>query len=182
MILTFKGVPQNFSAYTDVKSLEGVTQTITGGPMASLESIKELGTNGGGFVGANSISPNENPTPFTDLFELFLELLIPAALTYTFGRFAKDARQGWVLFIAMSVIWAGGVFIAYSAETAGNPIVHAMGVSGPNLEGKDVRFGAAAFIAVRGDDDGNVERRGERAARFVHAPRRTRADGRHPAG
>jgi K+-transporting ATPase ATPase A chain len=150
LFLTFKGVPQNFSAYTDVKSLEGVTQTITGGPMASLESIKELGTNGGGFVGANSISPNENPTPFTDFFELFLMLLIPAALTYTFGRFAKDQRQGWVLFIAMSLIWAGGLAVTYAAEAGGNPIVHAMGVSGGNMEGKDVRFGigASALWAV----------------------------------
>jgi K+-transporting ATPase ATPase A chain len=144
LFLTFKGIPQNFAAYTDVKTLEGVTQTITGGPMASLESIKELGTNGGGFVGANSISPNENPTPFTDLFELFLELLIPAALTFTFGRFAKDQRQGWVLFIAMSIVWAGGVVIASQAEATGNPIVHAMGVSGGNMEGKDVRFGIGA--------------------------------------
>jgi potassium-transporting ATPase potassium-binding subunit len=144
LILMFQGVPQNFSAYTDVKSLEGFTQTITGGPMASLEAIKELGTNGGGFVGANSISPNENPTPFTDFFEIFLLLLIPAALTYTYGRFAKDQRQGWVLFIAMSLVWAGGVYISSTAEAAGNPIVHAMGVAGGNMEGKDVRFGIGA--------------------------------------
>jgi K+-transporting ATPase ATPase A chain len=144
LVLMFQGVPQNFSAYTDVKSLEGFTQTITGGPMASLEVIKELGTNGGGFVGANSISPNENPTPFTDFFEIFLLLLIPAALTYTFGRFTKDQRQGWVLFIAMSLIWAGGVYISSTAEAAGNPIVHTMGVAGGNMEGKDVRFGIAA--------------------------------------
>ena len=150
LVLMFKGVPQNFSAYLDVKSIEGFAQTITGGPMASMEVIKELGTNGGGFVGANSIAPNENPTPFTNLFELFLMLLIPAALTYTYGRFAKDQRQGWVLFIAMSLVWAGGLFTASLAEAAGNPIVHAMGVSGGNLEGKDVRFGigASALFAV----------------------------------
>ena len=76
--LIFQGVPQNFSAYTDVKTSRAATQTITGGPMASQEVIKELGTNGGGFVGANSTSPNENPTPFTDFFEMFLILLIPA--------------------------------------------------------------------------------------------------------
>jgi potassium-transporting ATPase potassium-binding subunit len=144
LLLMFKGVPQNFSAYVDVKSIEGFAQTITGGPMASMEVIKELGTNGGGFVGANSISPNENPTPFTNLFELFLMLLIPAALTYTYGRFAKDQRQGWVLFVAMSLVWAGGLFTASLAEAAGNPIVHAMGVSGGNMEGKDVRFGIGA--------------------------------------
>jgi K+-transporting ATPase ATPase A chain len=150
LVLIFQGVPQNFAPYLNVKNAEGFTQAITGGPMASLEAIKELGTNGGGFVGANSISPNENPTPFTDLLELFLMLVIPAALTYTYGRFAKDQRQGWVLFIAMSLVWAGGVLTAYWAEAAGNPIVHAMGVLGGNMEGKDVRFGigASALWAV----------------------------------
>jgi K+-transporting ATPase ATPase A chain len=150
LVLLFQGVPQNFAPYLNVKNAEGFTQAITGGPMASLEVIKELGTNGGGFVGANSISPNENPTPFSDLFELFLILLIPAALTYTYGRFAKDQRQGWVLFIAMSLVWAGGLIVAYWAEAAGNPIVHAMGVLGGNMEGKDVRFGigASALWAV----------------------------------
>jgi K+-transporting ATPase ATPase A chain len=143
-ILLAKGVPQNFSAYIDAKSLEGFAQSITGGPMASLESIKELGTNGGGFVGANSISPNENPTPFTNLFELFFELLIPAALTYTYGRYAKDQRQGWALFSAMTIVWLGGLVVCYAAEAAGNPLVHALGISGPNMEGKDVRFGTAA--------------------------------------
>jgi K+-transporting ATPase ATPase A chain len=144
LVLMFQGVPQNFSSYTDVKSIEGFAQTITGGPMASMEVIKELGTNGGGFVGANSISPNENPTAFTDFLEIFLLLLIPAALTYTYGRFAKDQRQGWVLFIAMSLVWAGGVYISSVAEAGGNPLVHAMGVAGGNMEGKDVRFGIGA--------------------------------------
>jgi K+-transporting ATPase ATPase A chain len=144
LLLLATGVPQNFDAYLNVKSVEGFAQAITGGPMASMEAIKELGTNGGGFVGANSISPNENPTPFSDIFELLLELLIPASLTYVFGRFAKDQRQGWVLFIAMSLVWFAGVGITYRAEAAGNPIVHALGVTGPNMEGKDVRFGPAA--------------------------------------
>ena len=144
LILIWQGVPQNFSAYVDVKSIEGFVQTITGGPMASMEVIKELGTNGGGFVGANSSSPNENPTAITNILELFLELLIPAALTYTFGRFAKDQRQGWVLFTAMSIVWLGGLIVCYGAEAAGNPVVHALGISGGNMEGKDVRFGVAA--------------------------------------
>jgi K+-transporting ATPase ATPase A chain len=144
LLLLATGVPQNFDAYLNVKSVEGFAQAITGGPMASMEAIKELGTNGGGFVGANSISPNENPTPFSDIFELLLELLIPASLTYVFGRFAKDQRQGWVLFVAMSLVWFAGVGITYRAEAAGNPIVHALGVTGPNMEGKDVRFGPAA--------------------------------------
>jgi K+-transporting ATPase ATPase A chain len=148
--LIFQGVPQNFSSYTTVKSIEGFSQAITGGPMASMESIKELGTNGGGFVGANSISPNENPNPFTNMLEMWLLILIPAALTYTYGRYAKDQRQGWALFVAMSIIWAGGLVVASGAEGAGNPIVHAMGVTGGNMEGKDIRFGvgASALFAV----------------------------------
>ena len=143
-VLMFTGVPQNFSAYTTVKSAEGFSQSITGGPMASMESIKELGTNGGGFVGANSISPNENPTPFSNFLEMLLFILIPASLTYTYGRYAKDQRQGWALFVAMSIVWAGGLLVASLAEGAGNPLVHAMGVAGGNLEGKDVRFGVGA--------------------------------------
>jgi K+-transporting ATPase ATPase A chain len=150
LVLIFQGVPQNFSSYTPIKSLEGFSQSITGGPMASMEAIKELGTNGGGFVGANSISPNENPNPFTNMLEMWLFLLIPAALTYTYGRYAKDQRQGWALFVAMSMIWAGGLVVSSMAEGAGNPIVHAMGVTGGNMEGKDVRFGvgASALFAV----------------------------------
>jgi len=144
LLLLWQGVPQNFSSYVDVKGLEGVTQTITGGPMASQEIIKELGTNGGGFVGANSISPNENPTPFSNLFEMVCIFLIAAALTHTFGRFAKDQRQGWALLIAMSVVFIAGFASIYGAESAGNPIVQKLGVSGPNMEGKDTRFGIAA--------------------------------------
>jgi K+-transporting ATPase ATPase A chain len=144
VVLLATGVPQNFSAYLDVKTLDGATQTITGGPMAALESIKELGTNGGGFVGANSISPNENPSPFSDFLELFTFFIIPAALTFTFGRFCKDQRQGWVLFAAMSIVWFAGFCITYPAEAAGNPLVHQMGVLGGNMEGKDVRFGIGA--------------------------------------
>jgi K+-transporting ATPase ATPase A chain len=141
LFLIFQGVPQNFNAYIDAHNAEGFVQSITGGPMASLEAIKELGTNGGGFVGANSISPNENPTALSDFIELFLMLLIPAALTYTYGRFAKDQRQGWVLFAAMSVVWGAGVLGTYAAEAGGNPLLHAIGITGGNMEGKDVRFG-----------------------------------------
>lgn len=144
LLLVFTGVPQNFHAYQPVVSLEGFKQQITGGPMASQESIKELGTNGGGFIGQNSASPNENPTPFSDLTEMWLLLVIAAALTYTFGRMVKDQRQGWALFVAMSVMFFGGLCVCYWAEAAGNPLVHQLGVLGANLEGKEVRFGAAA--------------------------------------
>jgi potassium-transporting ATPase potassium-binding subunit len=150
LALVYLGVPQNFHPYQNVVSLEGFKQQITGGPMASQEVIKELGTNGGGFIGQNSASPNENPTPLSDMFELWLFIVIAAALTYTFGRMVKDQRQGWALFIAMSIMWIGGVWIAYWAEAAGNPLIHQLGVLGGNFEGKEVRFGivASALWAV----------------------------------
>ncbi len=144
LILVMQGVPQNFHAYQDVKTVEGITQTITGGPMASQEVIKELGTNGGGFVNANSASPNENPTPFSNLFELVLIFVLGAGLTYTYGRMVKDQRQGWAIFTAMAILFAVGFTVAYAAEAAGNPIVHHLGVAGGNMEGKECRFGTSA--------------------------------------
>lgn len=139
-----QGVPQNFHAYQTISTVEGAQQTITGGPMGSQESIKEVGTNGGGFVNANSASPNENPNPLTNLVQLVLIFLLGAGLTYTYGAMAKNTRQGWAIFSAMSILFFAGFTVAYWAEAAGNPIVHAMGVLGPNMEGKEVRFGAAA--------------------------------------
>jgi K+-transporting ATPase ATPase A chain len=144
LLLVMQGVPQNFKPYTDVVSIEGMKQSITHGPMASQEIIKELGTNGGGFVNANSSSPNENPTPFSNLLEMLCIFLIPAALTYAYGRFAKDRRQGWALFATMSVLFIVGFVTAYWAEAAGNPLVQHLGVAGGNLEGKECRFGVAA--------------------------------------
>jgi len=138
-----EGVPQNFHVYQDVKSIAGFAQSITGGPMASQEVIKELGTNGGGFVNANSASPNENPNPLTNLVELILIFSLGAGLTYTYGSMVKDTRQGWAIFTAMSIIFFAGFATAYWAETAGNPLVHQLGVAGANLEGKECRFGAA---------------------------------------
>ena len=144
LILVMQGVPQNFHAYQTIHTLEGNAQTITGGPMASQEVIKELGTNGGGFVNANSASPNENPTPFSDLFEMVLIFSLGAGLTYMYGRMVKDTRQGWALFAAMAIIFAAGFTVAYNAEAAGNPIVHQLGVAGGNMEGQECRFGTAA--------------------------------------
>ncbi len=144
LLFVAQGMPQNFHAYTDVQSLEGMKQAVTQGPMASQEIIKELGTNGGGFVNANSASPNENPTGLTNMLEMLCMFLISAGLTYTYGRFVKDQRQGWALFAAMSVLFVVGFSTAYVAESTGNPIVHALGVAGPNMEGKETRFGAAA--------------------------------------
>jgi K+-transporting ATPase ATPase A chain len=141
----WQGVPQNFHAYQDIKTVEGITQTITGGPMASQEVIKEAGTNGGGFVNANSASPNENPTPISNLVEMLLIFLVSAGLVYMYGRMVKDTRQGWAIFTAMAILFAVGFSVAYWAESAGNPIVHhQLGVAGANMEGKETRFGAAA--------------------------------------
>ncbi|HEX3467162.1 MAG TPA: potassium-transporting ATPase subunit KdpA [Candidatus Elarobacter sp.] len=144
LVLLWQGVPQNFNAYPTATTLEGAKQSIPQGPMASQEIIKELGTNGGGFVNANSAAPWENPTGLSDLIELVCIFMLGAALTYTFGRYVKDQRQGWVLFAAMTVLFAGGFAVAYWAEAAGNPAVHALGVLGGNLEGKETRFGVAA--------------------------------------
>jgi K+-transporting ATPase ATPase A chain len=144
LVLVAQGIPQNFHEYTNVTSIEGMKQAITQGPMASQEVIKEFGTNGGGFVNANSASPNENPNAITDFIEMLMMFAVSAALTYTYGRYAKDQRQGWALFATMSVLFVVGFGCAYVAEAAGNPIVHALGVAGPNMEGKEVRFGAAA--------------------------------------
>ncbi len=142
LAFAMQGVPQNLHAYLDVATRDGAVQSITGGPMASQESIKLLGGNGGGFVAANSSSPNENPTAYTDFLQLFAMLLVPAALAFTFGRMVQDRRQGHALFWAMTVLFAAGVAFATPAELAGNPLVHALGVAGPNLEGKEARFGA----------------------------------------
>ncbi|HLI97041.1 MAG TPA: potassium-transporting ATPase subunit KdpA, partial [Candidatus Baltobacteraceae bacterium] len=154
LVLVMQGVPQNFHAYQTIHTLEGTAQTITGGPMASQEVIKELGTNGGGFVNANSASPNENPTPFSNLLEIVLIFAIGAGLTYMYGRMVKDTRQGWAIFAAMAIIFAAGFTVAYSAEAAGNPIVHQLGVAGGNMEGKECRFGvstSALFATVTTD-------------------------------
>ena len=154
LFFVWQGMPQNFHAYQDVKSLEGFSQSITGGPMASQEVIKELGTNGGGFVNANSASPNENPTPLTNLVELILIFSLGAGLTYMYGKMVKDTRQGWAIFSAMAIIFFVGFTTAYWAEAAGNPLVHQLGVAGGNMEGKECRFGigaSALFATVTTD-------------------------------
>jgi K+-transporting ATPase ATPase A chain len=144
-VLVAQGVPQNLSAYTAAKTVEGADQTIAQGPVASQEAIKELGTNGGGFFNANSAHPYENPTPASDLLEMFLLLVVSSALTHTFGIMVRDTRQGWVLLGVMMAILVTGVFIAYAAEAAGNPAFAKMGIdpAGGNMEGKEVRFGLA---------------------------------------
>jgi K+-transporting ATPase ATPase A chain len=148
LLLTSQGVIQNLSPYREVTTLEGGKQILAMGPVASQEAIKELGTNGGGFFNANSAHPFESPTPLTNLIEMILIFMIPAGLTYTFGRMAGNQRQGWALFAAMAVLFAAGVGTAYWAETAGNPALHRLSVdqAAGNMEGKEVRFGVANSV------------------------------------
>src|SRR5258708_32805344 len=112
MVLVSQGVIQNFAPYTTVKTIEGATQTIAQGPVASQEAIKMLGTNGGGFFNTNSAHPFENPTPLSNFLQILSIFLIPAGLTYPFGTLVKDTRQGWALFGAVSVLFLTGVGVA----------------------------------------------------------------------
>jgi len=152
LLLMSQGVIQNFNHNTMATVMESTgRQVIPGGPVASQEAIKLLGTNGGGFYNANSAHPFENPTPLSNFLEILAIFLIPASLTYTFGRFAKDQRQGWALFAAMLVLFLAGLAVIYGFEQAGNPILSKLGVDqrlshlqpGGNMEGKEVRFGIA---------------------------------------
>ena len=145
LLLVSQGVIQNFSSYVDITTLEGAKQTIAMGPVASQEIIKELGTNGGGFFNANSAHPFESANPLTNLIEMLLIFSIPAALTYTYGRMAREQKQGWVLFGAMALIFIVGVSVAYYSEAQGNPIMRGMAVDqgAGNWEGKEMRFGIA---------------------------------------
>lgn len=180
LVLVSQGVIQNFSPYRTAQLLEatsyekptlddqgnpvkdekreGITekatareQTLPMGPVASQEAIKELGTNGGGFFNANSAHPYENPTPLSNFLEILLVLLIPAALTNTFGRMAGNTRQGWAIYTAMMVLLIIAVSALYWAEYSGNPLIQKLGVPGVSMEGKEVRFGvglSALFASV----------------------------------
>ena len=146
LVLVSQGVIQNFSAYREVTTLEGAKQLVALGPVASQEAIKELGTNGGGFFNANSAHPFENPTPFTNLIEMWLIFAIPAGLTYTYGRMARDTRQGWAILAAMAALFLGGAVAAHWAEARPNQALASLALDhqAGNMEGKEVRFGTAA--------------------------------------
>lgn len=159
MFLCSQGVIQNFDPYRQITTLEGASQTIPSGPVASQEPIKLLSSDGGGFFNASSAHPFENPTPLTNLVEMLLILAIPSGLTYTFGRMVKDQRQGWTLFVAMLILFLGGSWFAVWSEQAGTPALRSVGIAqaasgsnpGGNMEGKEVRFGiagAALFSVV----------------------------------
>jgi K+-transporting ATPase ATPase A chain len=154
LVLVQQGVPQNFSPYTKVTTLEGAAQTLGQGPVASQEAIKMLGTNGGGFFNANSAHPYENPTPISNFLEMLSIFLIPAALTYTFGKMVGNVKQGYALLGAMFALFLIGVGVCTHFEAAGNPLVHALNVPGGNMEGKETRFGitnSALFAVVTTD-------------------------------
>ena len=145
LVLISQGVIQNLSPYLEVTTVEGARQVLAFGPVASQEAIKELGTNGGGFFNANSAHPFENPTPFSNFVEMVLIFLIPAGLTSTYGRMARDSRQGWAILAAMGILFFAGVTAAYWAEAHENPALAGLGLapSSGNLEGKETRFGVA---------------------------------------
>jgi K+-transporting ATPase ATPase A chain len=152
IVLLACGVIQNTNGFTTVHTLAGATQKIPGGPNASMESIKQLGTNGGDFFNVNSLHPFSNPTKLSDFFELYAITIIPFALAFTFGRMVKDKRQGYAVFAIMGVLWLGASVALPVIESGGNPKIDTGGVTqqvtstspGGNLEGKDVRFGAVA--------------------------------------
>ena len=149
LLLVAQGVPQNLHAYTVAHTLEGQTQTIGQGPVASQEAIKMLGTNGGGFFNANSAHPFENPTPFSNFLQLLSIFIIPAGLTYTLGRMTGSPGHGWAVFAAMYVLFAAGFVTLYWAEAHPHPLIHGAAQTatatapGGNMEGKEVRNGIA---------------------------------------
>jgi potassium-transporting ATPase potassium-binding subunit len=146
LVLVSQGTPQTWNPSQVVTTLQGGQQAIALGPVASQEWIKELGNNGGGFFNANSAHPFENPTPLTNWLEMFAILAFPFSLTYAFGRYAGNQRQGWTILAAMAIVLLVGVVGAMHVESAGNPLFPA-GVDqagAGNMEGKEVRFGAAA--------------------------------------
>ena len=150
LFLIWQGMPQTLGPYVDATTLEGAKQTIAVGPVASQIAIKMLGTNGGGFFNANASHPFENPTAFSNFIQMISIFALGAALTNVFGRMVGNQRQGWAILAAMGVFFIAGVITAYAAEAHGNDALNALGLTGGNLEGKEVRFGivASALFAV----------------------------------
>jgi K+-transporting ATPase ATPase A chain len=151
LVLVSQGVIDNFSNYLTAHTVTGLSQSIAQGPVASQEVVKELNTNGGGFMNVNSAHPFENPNGFTNLFEMLLVLIIPAALIFMYGRMSGNRRQGYAIYATVMVMFLGAVAVAYIAEAHGSPAQHAVGLhtgvipgsGGGNMEGKEQRFGIA---------------------------------------
>lgn len=150
LVYVWLGMPQTLGPYVDATTLEGAKQTIALGPVASQVAIKMLGTNGGGFFNANAAHPFENPDAISNFIQMVTIFALGAALTNVFGRMVGNQRQGWAILATMGVLFIAGVTICYWAEAAGNPLVHALGIDGGNMEGKETRFGIAlsALFAV----------------------------------
>jgi potassium-transporting ATPase potassium-binding subunit len=150
LFLVWQGMPQTLGPYVDATTLEGAKQTIAVGPVASQVAIKMLGTNGGGFFNANAAHPFENPTALSNFVQMISIFAIGASLTNVFGRMVGNQRQGWAILAAMGVVFVAGVIVCYAAEGHGNDALAALGLSGGNMEGKEVRFGIAgsALFAV----------------------------------
>ncbi|ESW96785.1 potassium-transporting ATPase subunit KdpA [Mesorhizobium sp. M1060] len=144
LVYVWLGMPQTLGPYVDATTLEGAKQTLALGPVASQVAIKMLGTNGGGFFNANAAHPFENPDAISNMIQMVTIFALGAALTNVFGRMVGNQRQGWAILATMGVLFIAGVVICYWAEAAGNPLVHALGVDGANMEGKESRFGIAA--------------------------------------
>ncbi|TJV45649.1 MAG: potassium-transporting ATPase subunit KdpA [Mesorhizobium sp.] len=150
LVYVWLGIPQTLGPYVDATTLEGAKQTLALGPVASQVAIKMLGTNGGGFFNANAAHPFENPDAISNLIQMVTIFALGAALTNVFGRMVGNQRQGWAILATMGVLFIAGVAICYWAEASGNPLIHALGIDGGNMEGKESRFGIAlsALFAV----------------------------------
>ena len=156
VFLVSQGVIQNFKPYTKATTLEGATQTIAQGVVASQVAIKMLGTNGGGYFNANAAHPFENPTPLSNFVQMLSIFAIGSGLTYYLGRMTKNQAHGWAVWATMMILFLGGVLIVWWAESAGNPIHQQLGVAvaDGNMEGKEVRFGifnSALFATITTD-------------------------------
>lgn len=150
LFLIWQGIPQTLGGYVEATTLEGAKQTIAVGPVASQVAIKMLGTNGGGFFNANAAHPFENPTALSNFVQMVSIFTLGAALTNVFGRMVGNERQGWSILAVMGVLFVAGVAITYWAEANGTEAMHALGIAGGNMEGKEVRFGivASSLFAV----------------------------------
>jgi potassium-transporting ATPase potassium-binding subunit len=150
LFLVWQGIPQTLGAYVDAATLEGGKQSIAVGPVASQVAIKMLGTNGGGFFNANAAHPFENPTALSNFVQMISILALGAGLTNVFGRMVGNQKQGWAIFAAMGILFVAGVIVCYAAEAHGNDALNALGLTGGNMEGKEVRFGivASSLFAV----------------------------------
>jgi potassium-transporting ATPase potassium-binding subunit len=150
LFLVWQGMPQTLGPYVEATTLEGAKQTIAVGPVASQVAIKMLGTNGGGFFSANAAHPFENPTALSNFVQMISIFAIGAAMTNVFGRMVGNERHGWAILKVMGILFLAGVLACYAAEAAGTPLLDALGLSGGNMEGKEVRFGivGSALFAV----------------------------------